>query len=110
VESSVVFGRLDVMLPEADGRLVGHQLPAAGVVKKDFPQLRVRGQVAEDLAAGEMVKVGDAAQDAALRSLARAGRAKQQHGAEFYIFHVSGATGDALEAGLVSDLHLVYFR
>ena len=70
-------------MPEFNGRLVGHQVPLAGILDEDSPQRRIHPQVAEGVAAGEMHEVRHLPEDLPLGALAGAGRTEQQDGAVF---------------------------
>jgi hypothetical protein len=65
------------LTPEFDGGNIRHQLTAAGIFQKDFTERAVGPQIAEDIPAGAVEKIGDDPQDFALRPLPCPGGAKQ---------------------------------
>src|SRR5262249_28667125 len=72
------FHPLDVVLPHVHRELIRHQLAAAGVFPEDPAHLALEVQRAKDVAGGTVVKTRDRGNDLSLRSLARAGRAKEE--------------------------------
>ena len=63
---------LDVVLPDADGEVVGHELALGRVPGDLLPQDAPLGQLAEDVAARDVDEVGQLAEHGPLRALAAA--------------------------------------
>lgn len=72
----------DVGLPELDGEVIGYELAAAGVFDEFLAEGGAGVEGAEDIAAGEVVEAGDAAEDDALGAFAAAGGAEDEEGTE----------------------------
>ena len=70
----------DVLLPQADGEFIRHQLAAAGVFPEDPAHLALQIERAEDIAAGAVIKAGDGAEDLALSAFAGARGAEEEDG------------------------------
>jgi hypothetical protein len=70
-------GTLNKVTPQINRGLIRDQFPAAGIFQKHLANTAVSLQASEDVPASAMKKVGDRADDFALRPLAYARRAEQ---------------------------------
>src|SRR5665213_177194 len=71
------------LLPQLDGRLVGHKLAGAGVFDENFSERRFGTQVAEHVAATAMDAARNRAEDFSVRAFAGTRRAEHENGAVF---------------------------
>src|SRR5580765_7352140 len=108
MEATGVLAVVNELPPQLNGRLIRHKLAAAGVFDEHTRE-RVRSRErAEDVAAGEVEKIRNSAEDFALRAFASAGCAKEKNGA---IFHGVGGLRSEFrsrraEAGIQASLCL----
>src|SRR6266540_1632151 len=84
IELAVGRAGFDVFGPQRDGRFVGHQFAFARVVNEHAADGIFDAQIAKRVAAGEVEKAGDRADDLSLGALAGARRAEEEDRAVFH--------------------------
>ena len=67
-----------VLLPEFDGGFVGHEVAAAGILEEFAGDRAVDAQIAEEVAARQVIEAGNGAENFSLRALAGTGRSEEQ--------------------------------
>ena len=92
IEPSQLCLRRDIVAPQSHGVCVRHQLALAGITDEGPAELAVDGEVAENVAASAVEKIGYGPQNFSLCAFARAGRTDQQNGPEFVVsfLHLCG--------------------